>query len=130
MAQRACRAYGRSWHPCERLLGELSELTFGAKCIEQATGADLEAGHGATESGGASGVLPSKASKPGRKLCCALGWTGVPALPRETAGRSGKDSGSAERQQTFAALRTYCQRDTLATLELRKALAALPLSAA
>ena len=31
----------------------------------------------------------------------------------------------AERQQTFAALRAYCQRDTLATLELRKALAAL-----
>ena len=30
-----------------------------------------------------------------------------------------------ERQQTFAALRAYCQRDTLATLELRKALAAL-----
>ena len=31
----------------------------------------------------------------------------------------------AERQQTFAALRAYCQRDILATLELRKALAAL-----
>ena len=35
----------------------------------------------------------------------------------------------AERQQTFAALRTYCQRDTLATLELRKALTALASSA-
>ena len=35
-----------------------------------------------------------------------------------------------ERQQTFAALRAYCQRDTLATLELRKALAALAQSAA
>ena len=35
----------------------------------------------------------------------------------------------AERQQTFAALRAYCQRDTLATLELRKALVALVLAA-
>ena len=35
----------------------------------------------------------------------------------------------AERQQTFAALRAYCQRDTLATLELRKALTALAQSA-
>ena len=34
-----------------------------------------------------------------------------------------------ERQQTFTALRAYCQRDTLATLELRKALAALAHSA-
>ena len=32
---------------------------------------------------------------------------------------------ATERQQTFAALRAYCQRDTLATLELRKALTAL-----
>ena len=31
----------------------------------------------------------------------------------------------AERQQTFAALRAYCERDTLATLEVRKALARL-----
>ena len=31
----------------------------------------------------------------------------------------------ARRQQTFADLRAYCERDTLATLELRKALAAL-----
>ena len=30
-----------------------------------------------------------------------------------------------ERQRTFAALRAYCQRDTLATVELRKALSAL-----
>lgn len=30
-----------------------------------------------------------------------------------------------ERQHTFAALRAYCHRDTLATLELRKALTAL-----
>ena len=36
----------------------------------------------------------------------------------------------AERQQTFAALRAYCQRDTLAMLELRKVLAALACSAA
>ena len=35
----------------------------------------------------------------------------------------------AERQQTFAALRAYCERDTLATLELRKALTALARSA-
>ena len=32
---------------------------------------------------------------------------------------------ATERQQTFAALRAYCQRGTLATLELRKALTAL-----
>ena len=31
----------------------------------------------------------------------------------------------AERQRTFADLRTYCRRDTLATLELRKALGEL-----
>ena len=35
------------------------------------------------------------------------------------------DDSRAERQRTFAALRTYCQRDTLATLELRKALTTL-----
>ena len=35
----------------------------------------------------------------------------------------------AQRQQTFADLRAYCERDTLATLELRKALAALAQSA-
>ena len=36
----------------------------------------------------------------------------------------------AERQGTFAALRAYCKRDTLATLELHKALATLALPAA
>ena len=35
----------------------------------------------------------------------------------------------AQRQQTFADLRAYCERDTLATVELRKALAALAQSA-
>ena len=35
----------------------------------------------------------------------------------------------AQRQQTFADLRAYCQRDTLATLELRKALVVLAQSA-
>ncbi len=35
------------------------------------------------------------------------------------------NANAAERQQTFDDLRAYCQRDTLATLELRKALAAL-----
>ena len=35
-----------------------------------------------------------------------------------------------QRQQTFADLRAYCERDTLATVELRKALAALAQSAA
>ena len=35
--------------------------------------------------------LSSEASKPSRKLCCALDGTGVPALPGETAGRAGKD---------------------------------------
>ena len=34
----------------------------------------------------------------------------------------------AERQQTFSALRTYCKQDSLATLEVRKALTALALS--
>ena len=37
---------------------------------------------------------------------------------------------SAQRRQTFADLRAYCERDTLATLELCKALAALAKSAA
>ena len=36
----------------------------------------------------------------------------------------------AERQQTFAALRAYCKQDSLATLEVRKALAALASAAA
>ena len=36
----------------------------------------------------------------------------------------------AERQQTFAALRAYCLQDSLATLEVRKALAALASAAA
>ena len=35
-----------------------------------------------------------------------------------------------QRQQTFADLRAYCERDTLATVELRKALTALAQSAA
>ena len=35
----------------------------------------------------------------------------------------------AQRQQTFADLRAYCQRDTLATLELHKTLTALAQSA-
>ena len=34
----------------------------------------------------------------------------------------------AERQQTFSALRAYCKQDSLATLEVRKALTALALS--
>ena len=45
---------------------------------------------------GADGVaLSIEASKPGRKLCCALDGTGVPALPKETAGHPGKDGGRA-----------------------------------
>ena len=40
------------------------------------------------------------------------------------------DQDDARRQQTFTDLRAYCERDTLATLELRKALAALAESAA
>lgn len=39
-------------------------------------------------------------------------------------------SDSAERQQTFEALRSYCQRDTFALVELHKALTALAQSAA
>ena len=85
------------------LLRELSELNFGAKRIERATRAagddleawraDAEARPGAESGGGVS--LAREASKPGRKLCCAMDGTGVPALPSETAGRSGKDGGRA-----------------------------------
>ena len=39
--------------------------------------------------------------------------------------RAQANSNNTERQQTFANLRAYCQRDALATLELRKALAEL-----
>ena len=83
-----------SYAKADGLLRELSELRFGAKRIERATqaaGADLEAWR-SEEPVGAGGVsLSSEASKPGRKLCCALDGTGVPALPGETAGRAGKD---------------------------------------
>ena len=85
------------------LLRELSELNFGAKRIERATraaGDDLEAWRADAEArpdaesgGGVS--LAREASKPGRKLCCAMDGTGVPALPSEAAGRSGKDGGRA-----------------------------------
>ena len=86
-----------SYAQADELLRELSGLNFGAKRIERATraaGEDLEAWRTETEAGG--GVsLAREASKPGRKLCCALDGTGVPALPSETAGRPGKDGGRA-----------------------------------
>ena len=85
-----------SYARADGLLRELSELNFGAKRIERATraaGADLEAWRSAAEPVGVS--LAGEASKPGRKLCCALDGTGVPALPKETAGRAGKDGGRA-----------------------------------
>ena len=85
-----------SYAKADGLLRELSELRFGAKRIERATrtaGADLEAWRSAAEPVGVS--LSGEASKPGRKLCCALDGTGVPALPKETAGRAGKDGGRA-----------------------------------
>ena len=80
----------------DELLRELSGLNFGAKRIERATravGDDLETWRAEAACGGVS--LAREASKPGRKLCCAVDGTGVPALPRETAGRSGKDGGRA-----------------------------------
>ena len=87
-----------SYARADELPRELSGLNFGAKRIERATraaGADLEAWR-ASEPGAASGrSLAAEASKPGRKLCCALDGTGVPALPGETAGRAGKDGGRA-----------------------------------
>ena len=65
------------------------------RSVARAAGADLEAWR-ASEPGAASGrSLAAEASKPGRKLCCALDGTGVPALPGETAGRTGKDGGRA-----------------------------------
>ena len=92
-----------SYAEADGLLRELSELNFGAKRIERATRAagddleawraDAEARPGAESGGGVS--LAREASKPGRKLCCAMDGTGVPALPSETAGRSGKDGGRA-----------------------------------
>ena len=57
-------------------------------------GDDAEAWRAETEAGGGAS-LAREAAKPGRKLCCALDGTGVPALPGETAGRSGKDGGRA-----------------------------------
>ena len=88
------------------LLRELSGLNFGAKRIERATraaGDDLEAwrekadadGDGAKTDAAAGPSLAREASKPGRKLCCAVDGTGVPARPSETAGRAGKDGGRA-----------------------------------
>ena len=87
------------------LVRELAGLNFGAKRIERATraaGDDLEAwrakaddpdGEKADAADRAS--LAREASKPGRKLCCAVDGTGVPARPSETAGRAGKDGGRA-----------------------------------
>ena len=66
-------------------------------------------------------VLP--ALVPGRgydDMAIADGRTAAALYQRALA-----NNDATERQQTFAALRAYCQRDTLATLELRKALTAL-----
>ena len=86
-----------SYAQADGLLRELSGLNFGTKRIERATRAvdsDVDAWRAETEAGG--GVsLAREAAKPGRKLCCALDGTGVPALQGETAGRSGKDGGRA-----------------------------------
>ena len=82
----------------DELLREPSGLNFGAKRIERATraaGDDLETWRAEAEAGGGGVSLAREASKPGRKLCRAVDGTGVPALPGETAGRSGKDGGRA-----------------------------------
>ena len=86
-----------SYARADGLLRELSGLNFGAKLVERTTravGDDLEAWRAEMGAGGGA-ALGRAASKPGRKLCCALDGTGVPALPGETAGRSGKDGGRA-----------------------------------
>ena len=117
MARFACRERGRSWLPREKLLDikgsmtpsarrlaslagsetscgradellrEMSELNLGVKRVERATqaeGARFEAWRAGTE------PPPRKRLEPGQTLCCALDGTGVPALPRETAGCAGK----------------------------------------
>ena len=94
-----------SYAEADGLLRELSGLNFGAKRVERTTraaGDDLEArrektgaADGKKTDAGGGVSLAREASKPGRKLCCAVDGTGVPALPSETAGRSGKDGGRA-----------------------------------
>ena len=92
-----------SYAEADGLLRELSGLNFGAKRIERTTraaGDDLEAWRADAETraeaeAGGEVSLAREAPKPGRKLCCAVDGTGVPALPSETAGRSGKDGGRA-----------------------------------
>ncbi len=83
------------------------ELREGGRAAARAVGAELRReAHRARDAGGGrgpggvavgacGGSLAGEASKPGRKLCCALDGTGVPALPKETAGRAGKDGGRA-----------------------------------
>ena len=87
-----------SYAGADELLRELSGLNFGAKRVERTTravGDDLEAWRSEAGSAGDGASLAREASKPGRKLCCAVDGTGVPALPSETEGRSGKDGGRA-----------------------------------
>ena len=95
-----------SYAQADGLVRELAGLNFGVKRIERATravGDDLEAwrekadadGDGAKTDAAAGPSLAREASKPGRKLCCAVDGTGVPARPSETAGRAGKDGGRA-----------------------------------
>ena len=87
-----------SYAQADGLLRELSGLNFGAKRIERTTravGGDLEAWRAKAGASGEGASLAAEAAKPGRKLCCAVDGTGVPALPSETAGRAGKDGGRA-----------------------------------
>ena len=65
-------------------------------------------------------VLPALVPKLGYdELAVADGYSAAALFQRALA------SDAAQRRQTFADLRAYCSRDTLATLELRKALVAL-----
>ena len=71
-------------------------------------------------------VLPTLAPSQGYEdLAVANGQQAAALYQRALA-----NDNLAERQQTFAALRAYCKQDSLATLEVRKALAALASAAA
>ena len=71
-------------------------------------------------------VLPTLAPSQGYSdLAVANGQQAAALYQRALA-----NDNLAERQQTFAALRAYCQQDSLATLEVCKALAALASAAA
>ena len=90
----------------DRLLHELAGVNLGAKRVERTTslvGDDIEAqrlealGEAAAAAGDAPEAAEAerKSVKKGEGLCVALDGTGVPALPSETTGRTGRDGGRA-----------------------------------